>query len=222
MRNCPPSPPLSTPSLNTPFWRADFYLYLAGDWQLTFCTGGKFLGAGPMAVGYSESIPRSGSPSILACICFCFPSIPLSHLSIHPSIYPSSNRATAPHAISFLSLLFQSPTLLRQNNWPGFNLLSFPATANWKTPLENPPHCQKRPLPSVSPSLYPSFQARRQARAHQIYWFTAPIGLLRQTAIISLQHFFDFEICVTWPRILCSESTASKHEDKDLQLYTGV
>lgn len=114
------------------------------------------------------------------------PSIP----SIHPSIYPSSNRATAPHAISFLSLLFQSPTLLRQNNWPGFNLLSFPATANWKTPLENPPHCQKLPLPSVSPSLYPSFQARRQARAHQIYWFTAPIGLLRQTAIISLQHFF--------------------------------
>lgn len=101
------------------------------------------------------------------------PSIP----SIHPSIYPSSNRATAPHAISFLSLLFQSPTLLRQNNWPGFNLLSFPATANWKTPLENPPHCQKRPLPSVSPSLYPSFQARRQARAHQIYWFMAPIGL---------------------------------------------
>lgn len=79
------------------------------------------------------------------------PSIP----SIHPSIYPSSNRATAPHAISFLSLLFQSPTLLRQNNWPGFNLLSFPATANWKTPLENPPHCQKRPLPSVSLSFLP-------------------------------------------------------------------
>lgn len=49
---------------------------------------GKFLGAGPMAVGYSESILRSGSPSILACICFCFPSIPLSHLSIHPSTHP--------------------------------------------------------------------------------------------------------------------------------------
>lgn len=41
MRNCPSSSvyPLS---LNTPFWRAGFYLYLAGDWQLTFCTGGNF------------------------------------------------------------------------------------------------------------------------------------------------------------------------------------
>lgn len=29
-------------TLNTPFWRAGFYLYLAGDWQLTFCTGGNF------------------------------------------------------------------------------------------------------------------------------------------------------------------------------------
>lgn len=44
---------------------------------------GKFLGVGPIAVGYSESTPHSGSPSILVCICFVFhPSIPL-----YPSIH---------------------------------------------------------------------------------------------------------------------------------------
>lgn len=76
-RNWPTSPPLSTPSLNTPFWRADFYLYLAGDWQLTFCTGGNFWEWGQY-VCYSESDPHSGRLFIHLC---------MYSVSIYPYIY---------------------------------------------------------------------------------------------------------------------------------------
>lgn len=156
-RNWPTSPPLSTPSLNTPFWRADFYLYLAGDWQLTFCTGGNFWEWGQYVCN-SESDPHSGRLSIHLCIysVSIYPYIYI-YTSIHLSIYISiwQGNDPVPHATS---LLFQSPLL-----WLSFNFLSFPATANWKTPLEHAIIAKRPPSLFLLLSLCPPFKARRQS-----------------------------------------------------------
>lgn len=103
---------------------------------------GKFLGMGPISVG----IPNQ--PLILGSSLYISVSLLLS-------IYLDND--PAPHVTPFPSLPFQSCPLLGKNNWPGFNLLSFPATANWKTPLEVPPYCQKNPLLPVLPPLFPFF-----------------------------------------------------------------
>lgn len=104
-------PPLSTPSLNMPFWRADFYLYLAGDWQLTFCTGGNFWEWGQYLWAILNQTLILGG---LLCICSvsCCPYVHRSkyhwHICISPCKYlfdKSMIQCHTPHP-SFFRLLF--------------------------------------------------------------------------------------------------------------------
>lgn len=85
-----PPPPLSTPSIWTPFCRAGFYWYLAGDWQLTFCTGRNFWEQGQYQ-WVSCLSPSFWDSSIHLCISplICLseqPSSATRHLSFRPSL----------------------------------------------------------------------------------------------------------------------------------------
>lgn len=163
----PPAPPLvcrrgTAPSSsvyplypNTPFCRAAFYLYLAGDWQLTFCTGGNFW--------------ERGQCQWVSCISPSFwdPLYTFMYLSSYLFIPTPIQRHTPPLLSAFSSslLLFSG-----MNNWPGFNFLSFPATANWKTPLKCRGIAKKDHPLSLPLSLCPSFKAKRQWRVHLTGW----------------------------------------------------
>lgn len=117
----PPPPPPSTPSIRTPFCRAGFYLYLAGDWQLTFCTRGNFWERG------QDQWVSCLSPS------FWDPLYTFMYLSSYLFIRTTIQRHTPPLLSAFSSSLVLFSGM---NIWPGFNFLSFPATGNWKTPLK--------------------------------------------------------------------------------------
>lgn len=132
---------------NTPFCRAAFYLYLAGDWQLTFCTGGNFW--------------ERGQCQWVSCISPSFwdPLYTFMYLSSYLFIPTTIQRHTPPLLSAF------SPSLVLfsgMNNWPGFNFLSFPATANWKTPLKCLLLAKNDPTPTPSLSLsVPFFQGEK-------------------------------------------------------------
>lgn len=156
-----PPPPLSTPSVRTPFCRAGFYLYLAGDWQLTFCTWGKFLGTGPGSVGILLQ-PLVLGPSLYI------------YVSLLLSVYP--NNHPTPHATSPFGLLFQSGPLLRDEYLARLQLPFISSYCKLKDSIKGPPYCQKVSLPSSSPSLCPSFKAKRKSWVHLTGWFEPSVN----------------------------------------------
>lgn len=93
------------------------------------------------------------------------------------SIYLTIQPNTTQHPV--LYFLPRSP--LSQNCWPRFKLLSFPATANWKTPLERLLSAKK--TPSLLPSrLHCERACPKTGRAGPGIWSDPVIGVVLQEA----------------------------------------
>lgn len=130
----PTSPPVCQPG-TAPSSSSVYPLYLNAFLQgrLLFIPSGgltvnllhwrEISGNGARISGYPASAPRSGDPLYT-----------FMYLSSYLFIRTTIQRHTPP----LLSAFFSSLVLFSgMNIWPGFNFLSFPATANWKTPLKS-------------------------------------------------------------------------------------
>lgn len=100
------------------------------------------------------------------------------YVSLLLSVYP--NNHPTPHATSPFGLLFQSGPLLRDEYLARLQLPFISSYRKLKDSIKGPLYCQKVSPPlllsSFSPSLCPSFKAKRNPWVHLTGWFQPSVG----------------------------------------------